>query len=486
MSHTLYTSLQLYIDGQWLDGGGRQTEAVIDPSTEAVLGHLPHASPADLDRALAAAARAMPAWTATPAFERGRLLKRTADLIRERLEHIARVLTLEQGKPLRESRIEIALTADIFEWMAEEGRRAYGRIVPARHPDLHWSVHQEPVGVVAAFAPWNFPGTTPSRKMAGPLAAGCACILKASEETPGTAIELTRALHDAGVPPGVFNLVFGMPAEVSDHLIGSPIVRKLTFTGSTAVGKHLAGLAAKGLKSTTMELGGHAPVLIYDDVDPAAVARLAVASKFRNAGQVCVSPSRIFVQDGIYEEFVAHFIEQTRAMQIGSGLDERNAMGPLANPRRLAAMGEYVADAREKGAAIRAGGARREGPGFYWEPTVVTDIPASARILHEEPFGPIASLIRFRDEAEVLVEANSLRYGLASYVFTSDLDRATRASQALKAGLVGINTFTVSGPETPWGGVGDSGYGKEGGIEGLQGYMSVKFVSQGPAARRAR
>jgi len=288
------------------------------------------------------------------------------------------------------------------------------------------------------------------------------------------------------VPPGVFNLVFGVPAEVSDHLIGSPIVRKLTFTGSTAVGKHLAGLAAQGLKSTTMELGGHAPVLIYDDIDPAAVARQAVASKFRNAGQVCVSPSRIFVQDGVYEEFVAHFIEQTRAMQVGSGLDERNAMGPLANPRRLAAMGEYVADAREKGAAIRTGGARREGHGFYWEPTVVTDIPASARILHEEPFGPIASLIRFRDEAEVLVQANALRYGLASYVFTSDLDRAARASQALKAGLVGINTFTVSGPETPWGGVGDSGYGKEGGIEGLQGYMSVKFVSQGPAARRAR
>jgi len=468
------------------DAGSRRTEPVIDPSTEAVIGHLPHASPQDLDNALEAAERAMSSWAATPAFERGRILKRGADLIRERLERIARVLTLEQGKPVRESRIEIALTADIFEWMAEEGRRAYGRVIPARHPDFEWSVFQEPIGVVAAFAPWNFPGTTPSRKMAGPLAAGCACILKASEETPGTAIELARALHDAGLPPGVLNLVFGVPSEVSEHLISSPIVRKVTFTGSTAVGKHLAGLAAKGLKSTTMELGGHAPVLVYDDVDPMAIARLVVASKFRNAGQVCVSPSRIFIHEKVYDDFIGAFTALSRDLRVGSGLDESNDMGPLANTRRLTAMSEYVSDAVGKGATLLAGGRRREGPGFYWEPTVLADIPASARVLHEEPFGPIASLIKFQDEEDVLKQANSLRYGLASYVFTSDLDRARRASRALKAGLVGINTCTISGPETPWGGIGDSGYGKEGGIEGLQGYMSVKFVSQSSSIHRQR
>ncbi|VCU70873.1 Alpha-ketoglutaric semialdehyde dehydrogenase [Pigmentiphaga humi] len=473
-----YTKLELYIDGQWISGGGRACEPVLDPATEEVLGMLPLAGTADLDHALAAAERALPAWSALPAYQRGRILKKAADLIRERLESIAAVLTREQGKSIRESRIEVALTADIFEWMAEEGRRAYGRIIPSRDPDLHWSVFKEPVGVVAAFSPWNFPGTTPSRKMAGPLAAGCCCILKASEETPGTAIELTRALHDAGLPAGVFNLVFGVPAEVSQYLIASPIVRKVTFTGSTAVGKHLAALSAQGLKSLTMELGGHAPVIVFDDVDVERVVRLAVGSKFRNAGQVCVSPSRIFVHERIMSRFAERFASLAADLRVGSGLDEGNAMGPLANPRRLQAMETYLDDAAACGARVLAGGSRRAGKGYFWEPTVLADIPPDARLLHEEPFGPVASLIPFGGESEVLARSNSLAYGLASYVFTSDLDRATRVSHALHAGLVGINTFTLSGPETPWGGVGDSGYGREGGIEGLEGYMHVKTVSQ--------
>ena len=475
---TNYTRLGLYIDGQWLEGGGRSAEKVIDPATGDTLGYLPHASIADLDNALAAAQRAFPAWSALPAFQRGRILKKAADLVRDRLEAIARILTLEQGKPIAESRIEVALTADIFEWMAEEGRRAYGRVVPSRDPSLHWTVVQEPVGVVAAFSPWNFPGTSPSRKMAGPLAAGCCCILKASEETPGTAIALTRALHDAGLPPGVFNLVFGVPSEVSNYLIASPIVRKVTFTGSTAVGRHLAGLAAAGLKSCTMELGGHAPVIVFDDADLERTVKLAVASKYRNGGQVCVSPSRIFVQEKLYDRFVTMFTEATKQVSVGSGLDEKNVMGPLANPRRLESISAFVEDARQRGATVHTGGKRMPGSGFFWEPTVVSGLPADARLLHDEPFGPVASLISFKDEAEVVARANSLPYGLAAYVFTADLNRATRVSNALKTGLVGINTFTVSGPETPWGGVGDSGYGREGGIEGLAGYMTVKCVSQ--------
>nr|WP_246013318.1 NAD-dependent succinate-semialdehyde dehydrogenase [Pigmentiphaga humi] len=471
----------MYIDGEWIGREGRDTQPVVDPATGGVLAHLPLARAEDLDRALAAAERAFESWAATPAFERGRILRRAAGLIRERAEDIARTMTREQGKPLKESRIEAVFAADLIDWMAEECRRAYGRVIPARQPGWRWTAQLEPVGVVAAFSPWNFPGTSPARKMAGPLAAGCACILKAAEETPGTAIALTRALHDAGLPPGVFNLVFGVPDQVSRHLIQSPIVKKVTFTGSTSVGKLLAAQAAAHGKPSTMELGGHAPVLVFDDADVQQAANLTAAAKFRNAGQVCVSPSRIFVQRPVYRKFLACMIDLADSQRVGNGLDEGTTMGPLANPRRLAAMHELLDDARARGASVHCGGPG-EGPGLFWRPTVVSDLPEHARLLSEEPFGPIASIIPFDTEDEAVRRANMLNYGLAAYLLTADGDRIVRVSNRLRAGLVGVNTFALNGPETPWGGVGDSGYGREGGVEGLQGYLTTKFISQAPLA----
>lgn len=473
-----YTPLALYIGGRWIEADQRPTLSVVDPATGTEIGRLPVAQPEDVDAALTLAESAWPAWAGRPAHERAAILHRAAALVRERLEPIARILTLEQGKPLFEARIEIALNADLIDWMAEECRRAYGRVIPPRSPGHRWMAVQEPVGVVAAFSPWNFPGTSPTRKMAGPLAAGCCCILKAAEETPGTAVELVRAMHDAGLPPGVLSLLFGEPARISEHLICSPIVRKITFTGSTAIGAQLGAMAAAHLKPATMELGGHAPVVVFDDVDVPATAALAVASAFRNAGQVCVSPSRIYVHEGIYDAFAAAFAEGARQLRLGNGLEEATRMGPLIHERRLQAVADLVADARDRGATVLCGGQRREGPGFFWEPTVLTDLPGDARVLREEPFGPIAPLIRFANEEEVLAHANALPYGLAAYLFTRDADRAARMADGLRCGLVGVNTFSISGPETPWGGVGHSGYGREGGIEGLEGYMTTKFISQ--------
>ena len=478
----MYPEVQMFVGGEWLGVDGRNAEPVFDPATGEAIGQVPLATPADLDRALQAAEAALPGWAAMPPFERGRLLAHAAALIRQRSESIARIMTLEQGKPLRESRIEVNVMADIIEWMAEEGRRAYGRRIPARQPGWRWMTQLEPVGVVAAFAPWNFPGTTPARKLAGPLAAGCCCILKASEETPGTAIELVRALHDAGIPPGVCNVVFGVPDQVSRHLIGSPIVRKVTFTGSTAVGKHIGALSAGAGKPATLELGGHAPVLVFEDAEVGRVARMTAAAKFRNAGQVCVSPTRIFVHDALYDTFVQRLVHHVSSLVVGPGIEQASQMGPLANARRVLAMQDLLQDAVSKGAKVLVGGAKIDGPGFFFQPTLLADVPADARILHEEPFGPVALLLPFREEDDALRRANALPYGLGSYVFTSDADRCLRAADALRAGLVGINTYTLTGPETPWGGVGDSGYGREGGSEGLQAYMVTKFISQAPAA----
>ncbi len=476
-----YPDLNLYIDGQWLAAAGRDTTAVLDPASGQIIGKLPCASTEDLNQALAAAQRAQPHWAALPAFERAKILTRAADLIRERLEFIAQVMTYEQGKPLREARIEVAFAADVFTWMAEEGRRAYGRVIPARHADWRWTALQQPVGVVAAFSPWNFPATSPARKLAGPLAAGCCCILKAAEETPATAIELTRALQDAGLPTGVVNLVFGDPDAISRQLISSPVIRKITFTGSTAVGNHLASLASAAGKPATLELGGHAPVLVFDDVNVAATAEMAVASKFRNAGQVCTSPSRIFVQRRVHDAFLEHFVSHTTRLHMGPGHLDSTTMGPLANARRVHAMRELMQDALESGATCHLGGTAANGAGNFWPATVLSSISPDARLLHQEPFGPVAAILPFDDESEVINRANALPYGLASYLFTRDTDRCLRVSNALQTGLVGINTFVLNGPETPWGGVRDSGYGREGGIEGLASYTTTKFVSQGPA-----
>lgn len=474
----MYSDLKLFIDGQWLGADNRKSEDVINPATGKVLARLPHASKADLDAALAAADKAFGAWSRTSAYDRSNIMRKAAMLMRERADHIARVQTQEQGKPFPESRIEVMTSADITDWYAEEGRRAYGRIVPGRMKGTRQIVVQEPVGVAAAFTPWNFPTLTPIRKIAGALAAGCTLIIKASEEVPGGCVELVKCFADAGVPAGVLNLVFGVPAEVSEHIIPSPIVKKVSFTGSVPVGKHLAAMAARGMKRATMELGGHSPVLVFDDADPIKAADTIAAFKYRNAGQVCISPTRFYVQEKNYNKFVERFVEYAKGLKLGDGLDKDTKMGPLANPRRLDAMESFVNDAKARGGKIATGGNRVGNQGFFFEPTVITDIPDDSKIMTEEPFGPLAPIVPFKTFDEVIERANSLPFGLASYAFTNSSATANAVGDAIQAGMVGINSVAVSTPETPFGGVKDSGYGSEGGIEGLQAYLNTKFISQ--------
>ena len=474
----MYANLEMLIDGKWTLGGAGKTEAVINPANEAPLAELPHASRADLDAALAAAERGFRVWKAMPPIERCRILREGARLMRTRIDTIATVLTQEQGKILAEAKAEVASAIEILEWYAEEGRRAYGRVIPGRVAGVRQLVLKEPVGVVAAFTPWNFPAVTPMRKIAGALGAGCSIILKPSEETPGTSIAMARCLQEAGLPPGVLNLVFGVPSEVSTYLISSPIVRKISFTGSTAVGKQLMKLAADGMKRTTMELGGHAPVIVFDDVDVDAVAKLTAGGKFRNAGQVCISPTRFFVHESKYKRFVEAFTAIASGLKLGDGLDPTSQMGPMANNRRLEAMAMFVADAKDKGAKINTGGERSGNRGYFYKPTVLSDVPDNARMMTEEPFGAVAPIVPFKSFDEVVERANGVAYGLAAYAFTASEKTASAITDALQWGMVGVNSLAVSTPETPFGGVKDSGHGQEGGIEGLDAYLNVKFVSQ--------
>jgi succinate-semialdehyde dehydrogenase/glutarate-semialdehyde dehydrogenase len=477
MLRTRYTELNLLIGGEWVAGGGRELLAVINPATEEVLGELPLATRADLDQALAAARDSYPAWRAMPPNERGRILKRAAALLRERAEHIARIATMEEGKTLPEARVEAGMAAEIFEWYAEEGRRAYGRVLPQRAPGVRMSVLKEPVGPVAGFAPWNFPLGNPARKIGAPLAAGCTCILKPAEETPGSALEVARALLDAGLPKGVLSVVFGVPSMISEHLISSPVIRAVHFTGSIPVGKQLTKLAADGMKRTTMELGGHGPVLVFDDVDVEQVLDLSVTAKFRNAGQVCVSPTRFYVHQAVYEKFVEGFARRTRALKVGDGLVEGVQMGPLAHPRRLEAMQTLLADARQHGAKVQAGGERIAGKGYFWQPTVLSDIPETARIMNEEPFGPVALINSFTSFEEAITRANRLPYGLAAYAFSRSSRTVNLLGEQIEAGMIGINSFQISVPESPFGGIKESGHGSEEGIEGLETCLVTKFVN---------
>jgi succinate-semialdehyde dehydrogenase/glutarate-semialdehyde dehydrogenase len=476
MRDVSYPTLGLHIDGAWI--ADRPGQTVVNPATGLAFADLPHATARDLDAALAAAARGFEVWKAVSPYERSAVLRRAADLIRQRAAAIAAVMTLEQGKPLAESATETAYAADVIDWYAEEGRRAYGRVIPSRSPQIRYLVLMEPVGPALAFTPWNFPALTPARKIGGALAAGCSLILKASEETPGVAAELVRAFQDAGLPAGVLNLVFGVPGEVSAHLLASEIPRKLSFTGSVPVGKQLMRLAADRMLRTTLELGGHSPVVIFDDVDPVATADLAVAGKFRNAGQVCVAPTRFYVQEAIYQPFVDRFVEMAAKLRVGDGAADGTQMGPLASARRIEAMDGFVADARARGGAIRTGGGRRGNEGFFYEPTVLTDLPDDSRVMTEEPFGPLAPITPFRTFEEATARANALPFALAAYAFTGSTSRATAIGGSLKAGLVGINGFGISNPETPFGGVKESGQGQEGGQEGLAAYLDVKFIAQ--------
>lgn len=475
MTDRLYPDIHLFIAGVWRQGGDGQTSDIVNPASGAVIGQLPHATPADLDEALASTAQGFALWRDTSPTARGVVLQKAAELVRQRAPRIAEILTMEQGKPLAEAKGEVLKAADMIEWGAQEGRRSYGRTVPSGSEMRLYTV-QEPVGPVAAFSPWNFPAISPTRKLAGSLAAGCSCVLKAAEDVPGTAVEIVRAFVDAGVPDGVINLVFGDPAQISAHLLSSPVIRKLTFTGSVPVGKHLAAMAAAHMKLSTMELGGHSPVIVFDDVDVDRVATLSAQTKFRNAGQVCTAPTRFVVQDAIFDAFAARFAEVTSQITVGDGFDPAVQMGPVLNERRLIAMEELVADALDRGARLLTGGARLHNRGSFFAPTVLADVPLSARIMNEEPFGPVALLNRFATTDEAVAEANRLPYGLAAYAFTRSIERSAQVSRRVEAGMVAINGLTVSFPETPFGGIKDSGYGREGGSEGIESYTTKRLV----------
>ncbi len=468
---------QLFIDGIWRDGAGRRTIEVLNPATGAIVGQVAYAEVSDLDEALAAADRGFRIWRRTSAYDRSRILRRAADIVRERVDTIAETMTTEQGKPLAESRMEVSATADILDWCAEEGRRTYGRLIPARMPGVVQAVTREPVGVVAAFTPWNFPVGQVVRKVAAALAVGCSMILKAPEETPASPAELVRALADAGLPAGVLNLVYGSPSEISEYLVPHASVRKVSFTGSVPVGKHLAALAGRHMKRATMELGGHAPAMVFADADVKAASALLATSKFRNAGQVCVSPTRFLVQEEVFDEFVTRFVQHARALTIGDGRDPETRMGPLVNARRQEAVEELVAEAGRRGARIETGGNRIGNEGSFYAPTVLTGVDRGMQIMNEEPFGPIALIMPFRYLDEVVEEANRLPYGLAAYAFSRSAATVAALSEGVETGMMTMNHLGLALPETPFGGVKDSGYGSEGGSEALEGYLTTKFVS---------
>jgi succinate-semialdehyde dehydrogenase / glutarate-semialdehyde dehydrogenase len=475
---TDYPAPQLFIAGQWRGASDGATRPVLNPATGAVIAELPVATPADIAEAADAAHHAWPIWRETSAYDRANILKRAAMLMRERAAEIGRITTIEQGKVLAESTNEARSCADIFDWYAEEARRAYGRIVPSKHPGVRHMVLKEPIGPVAAFSPWNFPTTIPSRKIAAALAAGCPVVLKPAEETPGSALALARALDDAGLPKGVLNILFGDPAAISTQLIAAPEIRKITFTGSTAVGKQLAQMAGAVMKPSTMELGGHAPVIIFEDADIDKAARLLMG-KYRNAGQICIAPTRFYIHHAVHDRFVARYAELVAALTVGNGLDAATTMGPMANERRIAAMEMFVADATNAGASVHIGGAAIPGVGNFWQPTILTDVPDTARIMNEEPFGPIALTQRFTIFDEAVEQANRLPYGLAAYAFTESVRTANAVADALEAGMIGVNFSTLTGPETPFGGVKESGHGSEGGSEGLEAYLVTKYVAMG-------
>ncbi len=476
---TNYPDTHLFLNGEWREAAAKESLEIINPATEEVIGKVSHARKEDLDIALNAAESAFNSWKNVSAYERSKILRKAADIVRSKADQIATLMTMEQGKPIIEAKMETMGAADSIDWYAEEGRRAYGRIIPSRAPQgVYQFVFKEPVGVVAAFTPWNFPLNQVVKKVAAAFAAGCTAIVKGPEETPASVAELIKAFDEAGMPKGSINLVYGIPAEISEYLIAHPIVRKVTFTGSTAVGKLLASQAGTHMKRVTMELGGHSPAIVCEDADVKAAVKILSANKFRNAGQVCISPTRFLVHDSVYEEFVDGFVKQAESLNVGNGLDDGVKMGPLAHDRRLTAIEGFVADAVENGAKILTGGKRKGNKGYFFEPTVMTNVSNEARIMNEEPFGPLAPINSFSSIDEVVEESNRLNYGLAAYAYTNSAKTAQDLGQSIESGQVSINHHGLGLVDTPFGGVKDSGYGSEGGPEGLDAYMTTKLVSQ--------
>jgi succinate-semialdehyde dehydrogenase / glutarate-semialdehyde dehydrogenase len=473
----MYPEVSFYIDGAWCKSAGGREEPVLNPATGEPIGKVPFANRADLDRALAAADKGFKTWRKVSAHDRYKLMRKAADNLRARADAVGEMMTMEQGKPLLEAKMETIAGGDIIDWFAEEGRRTYGQIVPARADGIHQLVIKEPVGPVAAFTPWNFPINQAVRKISAAIAAGCSVIIKGPENTPASCAALVQAYAEAGLPAGVLNLVFGVPDEISEYLIPHPIIRKISFTGSTAVGKRLAMLAGQHMKRVTMELGGHAPAIVFEDADVDAAVKLLAVNKFRNAGQVCVSPTRFLVQESIYPAFVDKFVAAAKAVKVGDGLEKETRMGPLAHARRVEAMEAFVADAQAKGAKLETGGKRIGNKGFFFEPTVLTGVPLEARIMNEEPFGPLAPIASFKDYDAVVKEANRLPYGLAAYAYTRSARTAARLGDAIESGMVSINHHGLALPEVPFGGVKDSGYGTEGGSDAITPYLNSKFIT---------
>jgi succinate-semialdehyde dehydrogenase/glutarate-semialdehyde dehydrogenase len=472
-----YPSTQLLIDGQWCDAADGRTLAVVNPATGDEIGRVSHAGRADLDRALAAAQKGFTTWRAMPAAERATLMRKAAALLKERANEIATSMSQEQGKPLAEAKGETLAAVDIIEWFADEGRRVYGRLVPPRNMAVQQQVWKEPVGPVAAFTPWNFPINQVVRKVCAALSTGCSIIVKAPEETPASPAGLIKAFVDAGVPAGVVGLVYGNPAEISSYLIAHPVIRKITFTGSTPVGKQLAALAGQHMKRVTMELGGHAPVIVAEDANIAQAVKAAGAAKFRNAGQVCIAPTRFLVHNSIRAEFERAIVAHAQSLKVGEGLAQGTTLGPLANPRRLTAMQQFTEDAIAQGAKVLAGGERIGSSGNFFAPTVLSDVPLTAKVFNDEPFGPMAAVRGFDTLDEAIAESNRLPYGLAGYAYSQSIKTIHQLTQRVEVGMLWINQPAMALPEMPFGGVKDSGYGSEGGPEALEAYLVTKSVS---------
>ncbi len=467
-------NVPLFIGGEWLQTN--DTIPIINPANEAVVGIVSVAGNYELEKAVDAAARGFKVWKHTSPWKRCEIIVKAARLMRERIEEIARSITLENGKPLSEARAEVIRGCEFLEWDAGESVRFYGRVIPSE-PGIRYIVVHEPIGTVAAFSPWNFPMSQPARKIAGAIASGCSIVMKASEETPSGVIHIARAFEDAGLPAGVLNLVFGTPSTISRFLVPDARIRMIAFTGSTVVGKHLTEMAARHMKPALMELGGHAPVIVCNDVDAAAAGRLSANRKYRNSGQVCTSPTRFFVHQDVYHDFTRAFVEQSLSIRVGDGMDASTDMGPVANVRRIAALRELVEDARHRGCKVLCGGEIKHNTGYFFPPTALSELPDDARAMQEEPFGPLAVINPVGSIEEALEKANSLPFGLAAYGFARSAKNVDRLMRGLEAGNVSINTLEASRAETPFGGVKESGLGREGGAEGMSHYTIVKNVS---------
>ena len=474
----MYEDLSLYINGEFLEGGGRREQEIVNPATDEVIGKLPHATKEDLDLALASAQKAFQSWRKSSPLERSRILRKVGELARVRAKDIGRNITLDMGKPLAEAVGEVTVCSEHADWAAEESRRIYGRVIQPRSEGVRQFVLKEPIGVVAAFSPWNFPFNQAIRKIVSALGAGCTIIIKGPEDAPSAVVAIARLFHEAGLPPGCLNVVWGVPSEVSTYLMHSPIVRKISFTGSVPVGKQLAAMAGSLMKPCTMELGGHSPVIVCEDADVEAAADIMAGQKFRNAGQVCVSPTRFYVQEKAYDRFVARFLDKVSKLKVGPGLEADTKMGPLAHKRRVPALAGFVEDADRRGAKILAGGHKMGERGNFFEPTVVAEAPDDSKLMTQEPFGPILGVKPFKTLDEAIERANSLPYGLAAYAFTTSTRNATKLGDALESGMVTINHLGLALAEVPFGGVKDSGYGSEGGAETFDGYLVTKFVTQ--------